>query len=175
MVTAAAVADTSEPAMESCWGIPTDRLMNVVVTETNGNCLLDSLCIPNVTLAPGETTIPVRHSSIGRTTRYIRRSKLRILPYTPYIQLHKNGQGTRQCSMHYIRYDVLYDYVLKPLQIKDFPNGRERKRRFFLDLFSANAMLEAVLQGASEKRSDGSWKTRNPLAHTSASGEKNWA
>lgn len=56
MATAAAVADTSEPAMESCWGIPTDRLMNVVVTETNGNCLFDSLCIPNVALAPGETT-----------------------------------------------------------------------------------------------------------------------
>ena len=29
----------------------------------------------------------------------------------------KYGQGTRQCSMHYIRYDVLYAYVLSRLQI----------------------------------------------------------
>ncbi len=28
----------------------------------------------------------------------------------------KNGQGLRQCSMHYIRYDVLYAYVLARLQ-----------------------------------------------------------
>ena len=37
---------------------------------------------------------------------------------TPYAYYHcsKNGQGTRQCSMHYIRYDVLYAYVLSRLQ-----------------------------------------------------------
>ena len=36
----------------------------------------------------------------------------------PYGCYHcsKNGQGTRQCSMHYIRYDVLYAYVLSRLQ-----------------------------------------------------------
>ena len=28
----------------------------------------------------------------------------------------KYGQGLRQCSMHYIRYDVLYAYVLARLQ-----------------------------------------------------------
>ena len=37
---------------------------------------------------------------------------------TPYGYYHcsKNGQGLRQCSMHYIRYDVLYSYVLSRLQ-----------------------------------------------------------
>jgi len=37
---------------------------------------------------------------------------------TPYGYYHcsKNGQGTRLCSMHYIRYDVLYAYVLSRLK-----------------------------------------------------------
>lgn len=37
---------------------------------------------------------------------------------TPYGHYHcsKYGQGLRQCSMHYIRYDVLYAYVLSRLQ-----------------------------------------------------------
>lgn len=37
---------------------------------------------------------------------------------TPYGYYHcsKNGQGLHQCSMHYIRYDVLYAYVLSRLQ-----------------------------------------------------------
>lgn len=37
---------------------------------------------------------------------------------TPYGYYHcsKNGQGLRQCSMHYIRYDVLYAYVLSRVQ-----------------------------------------------------------
>ena len=36
----------------------------------------------------------------------------------PYGHYHcsKYGQGTRQCSMHYIRYDVLYAYVLSRLR-----------------------------------------------------------
>lgn len=36
----------------------------------------------------------------------------------PYGHYHcsKYGQGLRQCSMHYIRYDVLYAYVLSRLQ-----------------------------------------------------------
>ena len=33
-----------------------------------------------------------------------------------YYHCSKNGQGLRQCSMHYIRYDVLYAYVLSRLQ-----------------------------------------------------------
>lgn len=37
---------------------------------------------------------------------------------TPYGYYHcnKNGQGLGQCSMHYIRYDMLYGYVLSRLQ-----------------------------------------------------------
>ena len=36
----------------------------------------------------------------------------------PYAHYHcsKYGQGLHQCSMHYIRYDVLYSYVLSLLQ-----------------------------------------------------------
>jgi hypothetical protein len=33
-----------------------------------------------------------------------------------YYHCSKNGQGTRQCTMHYIRYDTLYDYVLARIQ-----------------------------------------------------------
>lgn len=33
-----------------------------------------------------------------------------------YYHCSKNGQGLRQCSMHYIRYDVLYTYILSRLQ-----------------------------------------------------------
>ena len=37
---------------------------------------------------------------------------------TPYAHYHCSnyGQGLRQCSMHYIRYDVLYSFVLSRLQ-----------------------------------------------------------
>lgn len=33
-----------------------------------------------------------------------------------YYHCSKNGQGTKQCSMHYIRYDALYHYVLTRIQ-----------------------------------------------------------
>ena len=33
-----------------------------------------------------------------------------------YYHCSKNGQGLHQCSMHYIRYDVLYTYVLTRVQ-----------------------------------------------------------
>lgn len=33
-----------------------------------------------------------------------------------YYRCSKYGQGLRQCSMHYIRYDVLYSYILSRLQ-----------------------------------------------------------
>lgn len=37
---------------------------------------------------------------------------------TPYGYFHcsNNGQGLKHCSMHYIRYDVLYEYVLSRVQ-----------------------------------------------------------
>ncbi len=62
---------------------------------------------------------------------------------TPYSYYHcsKNGQGTRQCSMHYIRYDVLYEYVLSRIQywyeqahtdenkmLKNLLSGSDRER-----------------------------------------------
>ena len=36
-------------------------------------------------------------------------------PYS-YYHCSKNGQGLHQCTMHYIRYDVLYTYVLARVQ-----------------------------------------------------------
>ena len=33
-----------------------------------------------------------------------------------YYHCSKNGQGLHQCTMHYIRYDVLYTYVLARVQ-----------------------------------------------------------
>lgn len=36
-------------------------------------------------------------------------------PYS-YYHCSKNGQGLRQCTMHYIRYDLLYNFVLSRLQ-----------------------------------------------------------
>ena len=33
-----------------------------------------------------------------------------------YYHCSKNGQGLHQCSMHYIRYDVLYTYILARVQ-----------------------------------------------------------
>ena len=36
-------------------------------------------------------------------------------PYS-YYHCSKNSQGLRQCTMHYIRYDVLYTYVLARIQ-----------------------------------------------------------
>ncbi len=37
-------------------------------------------------------------------------------PYARVLPLQQERQGLRQCSMHYIRYDVLYAYVLARLQ-----------------------------------------------------------
>jgi DNA invertase Pin-like site-specific DNA recombinase len=42
-------------------------------------------------------------------------NKQNSVPYAFY-HCSKNGQGLHQCSMHYIRYDVLYAYVLSRLQ-----------------------------------------------------------
>ena len=39
------------------------------------------------------------------------RSSVNSKPYGHY-HCSKYGQGLHQCSMHYIRYDVLYAYVL---------------------------------------------------------------
>ena len=42
-------------------------------------------------------------------------NKQNKVPYG-YYHCVKNGQGLNQCSMHYIRYDVLYAYVLSRVQ-----------------------------------------------------------
>ena len=60
-----------------------------------------------------------------------------------YYHCSKNGQGLRQCSMHYIRYDVLYAYVLTRLQywsvlaqkdedklLKQLLNASDKERTF---------------------------------------------
>ncbi len=42
-------------------------------------------------------------------------NKQNKVPYG-YYHCVKNGQGLNQCSMHYIRYDVLYGFILSRLQ-----------------------------------------------------------
>ena len=51
----------------------------------------------------------------GRMVFSLWENKQNKNPYG-YYHCSKNGQGLRQCSMHYIRYDVLYAYVLARLQ-----------------------------------------------------------
>ena len=42
-------------------------------------------------------------------------NKQNKVPYG-YYHCVKNGQGLSQCSMHYVRYDVLYNFVLSRLR-----------------------------------------------------------
>ena len=42
-------------------------------------------------------------------------NKQNKVPYS-YYHCVKNGQGLSQCSMHYVRYDVLYNFVLSRLR-----------------------------------------------------------
>ena len=81
----------------------------------------------------------------------------------PYAHYHcsKYGQGLRQCSMHYIRYDVLYAYVLARLQywsmivqkgedklLKRLLNASDRERN------SAKKKQAAELKKAEKRKSE---------------------
>lgn len=78
-----------------------------------------------------------------------------------YYHCSKNGQGLRQCSMHYIRYDVLYPYVLSRLQywsqmaqhdednlLKQLLNTSDRERS------SANKKQASELKKAERRKAE---------------------
>jgi len=74
---------------------------------------------------------------------------------TPYGYYHcsKNGQGTRQCSMHYIRYDVLYNFVLSRLQY--WIEAVQQDEQAILDRLSKSTITEqaaAMKRATQEKR-----------------------
>lgn len=73
---------------------------------------------------------------------------------TPYGYYHcsRNGQGLRQCSMHYIRYDVLYAYVLSRLQywFKEVQQDESR-------------ILQQILKSSDNERNSARKKTASEL------------
>ena len=69
-----------------------------------------------------------------------------------YYHCSKNGQGTRQCSMHYIRYDVLYAYVLSRLQYWSAEAQRDD-----------GAMLQRLLNASDRERSAAQQKAAGTL------------
>ena len=83
----------------------------------------------------------IKCADCGRSLAY-GENKQNKNPYG-YYHCSKNGQGLRQCSMHYIRYDVLYAYVLTRLQywsvlaqkdedklLKQLLNASDKERTF---------------------------------------------
>ena len=56
----------------------------------------------------------VKCADCGWTMGYCENKQNKV-PYG-YYHCVKNGQGLSQCSMHYVRYDVLYSFVLSRLQ-----------------------------------------------------------
>ena len=73
---------------------------------------------------------------------------------TPYGYYHcsKNGQGLRQCSMHYIRYDVLSAYVLSRLQYW----FREVQK-------DENQLLQQILKSSDSERTSAKKKAMSEL------------
>ena len=70
-----------------------------------------------------------------------------------YYHCSKNGQGTRQCSMHYIRYDMLYAYVLSRLQ---YWSGlvKHDEERLMKRLLNANDKGQAAIAAESQNAVD---------------------
>ena len=68
---------------------------------------------------------------LTKMAKYLGKNKQNKNPYG-YYHCSKNGQGLRQCSMHYIRYDVLYAYVLARLQYRSEERrvGKECRSRW---------------------------------------------
>lgn len=69
-----------------------------------------------------------------------------------YYHCSKNGQGLRQCSMHYIRYDVLYAYVLSRLQ---YWSGQARQ--------DEDKLLKRLLNSSDKERSAAKKKQASEL------------
>ena len=67
-----------------------------------------------------------------------------------YYHCSKNGQGLRQCSMHYIRYDVLYAYVPVSYTHLDVYKRQTNSCEFFYQLVSRSRLIN-ITYGASFK------------------------
>ena len=71
-----------------------------------------------------------------------------------YYHCSKHGQGLRQCSMHYIRYDVLYAAVLSRLQywIQNVHQDEETVRNHLLQASEGNRTSTASRAEQEKKR-----------------------
>ena len=69
-----------------------------------------------------------------------------------YYHCSKNGQGLRQCTMHYIRYDVLYIYVLARIQYWARQAALDEER-----------LLQRLLQSSDKERAVALSKQRDEL------------
>ena len=79
-------------------------------------------------------------------------NKQNRVPYG-YYHCVKNGQGLSQCSMHYIRYDVLYSFVLSRLQY--WIEAVQQDEQAILDRLSKSTITEqaaAMKRATQEKR-----------------------
>ncbi len=82
--------------------------------------------------------------------------------YDGYYHCSKNGQGLRQCSMHYIRFDNLYAYVLSRLQYWSMQAQRNEDD------------LLRQLMGASDKERAAARKNSLPNSATLKSTSRKW-
>ena len=79
-------------------------------------------------------------------------NKQNKVPYG-YYHCVKNGQGLSQCSMHYVRYDVLYSFVLSRLQY--WINAVHQDEQAILERLSKSNVTEqaaATRRAAQEKK-----------------------
>lgn len=83
---------------------------------------------------------------------------------TPYAYYHcsKHGQGLRQCTMHYIRFDTLYATVLLRLNhwVKE---AREDERRLLERLLDANDRQRVITRKQQETELKRAQKRRNEI------------
>ena len=79
-------------------------------------------------------------------------NKQNKVPYG-YYHCVKNGQGLSQCSMHYVRYDVLYRFVLSRLQY--WSEAIQQNEQAILERLSKSSMTEqatATKRATQEKK-----------------------
>lgn len=76
----------------------------------------------------------------------------------PYAYYHcsRNGQGLQQCSMHYIRYDVIYPYVLSRIQFwsKMAQHDEEKLLKSLLNTSDRERTSAKKKQGADLKKAE---------------------
>ena len=93
----------------------------------------------------------VKCADCGWTMGYCENKQNKV-PYG-YYHCVKNGQGLSQCSMHYVRYDVLYSFVLSRLQY--WINAVHQDEQAILERLSKSNVTEqaaATRRAAQEKK-----------------------